>query len=432
MPETPEAAPQKRAARLMLAAVVALGLLARLALALMMGDGRATCLPESREYLAIGRSVADGNGFVLPGQSGPAEQTAKEHPAPVAAAAAGRPKLARRMPGYPALVAAAERMTSMPLRAVLLFQAACGGLTLIIAAWASWRLAGLWAGLVAVALLAFDPYEVYFAALAVPVVPAGLALVAAMALGLKFIASVEARSRWAWVWAAGTGLAAAAAAYFDAWAAGLVVPVGVAAALAGLRRRLLAGWALGTAVLLVCLAPWMIRNTARLGAPILTTLTGERLFEGTPMQCSCGFPTRREAEGLDEVGQDVFYLKSALGEMADAPAQWLKLAALRVGRLWSLGPILEGGDAVIHPAAGYTTLLPSATLALVGVWALRRRRAMAAWLLLAPLWLTVVHAVLAAPPEERFEVMPALAVLGGAGLMALVGRQRQAPTGVSG
>jgi hypothetical protein len=54
---------------------------------------------------------------------------------------------------------------------------------------------------------------------------------------------------------------------------------------------------------------------------------------------------------------------------------------------------------------------------------LRRQRATVVWLFLAPLWLTCVHAVLASPPPERFEVMPALAVLGGAGLMALVGRR---------
>ena len=427
MSEPPESVPQSRTARLMLAALVALGLLARLALALMMGDAQATRLPESSEYLAIGRSAADGDGFMLPGRgAGPA---ATRHPGPDAEKGpVGPAEFARRMPGYPALIAAANRMTSAPLRTVLVVQAVCGGLALGLAAWAAARLAGLWAGLVAVALLAFDPYRVYFAALAVPVTPVGLALAAAMALGLKFIAAVESGSCRAWVWGAATGLTVAAAAYFEPWAVGLVVPIGVAAAVARERRRFLAGWAAGAAVLLVCLAPWLIRNTVRLGVPILTTLTGERLFEGTLTQRGLPLPSEkaREAEGLDEVGQDVFYLRSALGEMADAPAQWLKLAALRVGRLWSPGPILEGGDEAIHPAAGYTSLLPTAALALVGVWMLRRQRATVVWLLLAPLWLTCVHAVLASPPPERLEVMPALAVLGGAGLMALVGR-RSAP-----
>ena len=214
----------------------------------------------------------------------------------------------------------------------------------------------------------------------------------------------------------------AAAAYFEPWAVGLVVPIGVAAAVARERRRFLAGWAAGAAVLLVCLAPWLIRNTVRLGVPILTTLTGERLFEGTLTQRGLPLPSEkaREAEGLDEVGQDVFYLRSALGEMADAPAQWLKLAALRVGRLWSPGPILEGGDEAIHPAAGYTSLLPTAALALAGIWALRRRRAALAWLLVAPVYVTAAAAVLAGGVENRLPLMPILAVLGGVGLAAMI------------
>jgi len=401
----------------MIVALVALGFLARLAIALMIGEGQAARLPESEEYRAIGNSVAEGGGFVLPkGPSGPS-------------------RLAWRMPGYPLLVAATERLMAVPLHGLAVFQAVSGAVTLVIVGWAAARLAGTWAGLVAVALVAFDPYQVYFAALAVPVVPTGMALAAAMALGLKFLSSAGS-SRWAWLWAAAAGAALAAAAYLQPWAAGLVFPSGVAAFVARRHRRTLAGWAVGTAVLMLCLAPWLVRNAVRLGVPVLTTTTGQRLFDGTPARCSGGASasgeTTRHAEGLDEVGRDVSYLKLAAAEIANAPGQWLKLAVLRVGRLWSPAPMLAEDEAPVHPAAGYTGLLPAAALALIGVWALRRERAILVWLILAPLWLTLVQAALVSQVPDRLAVMPPLAVLGGAGLLALLGRQEHAPTKVGG
>lgn len=418
MPEQPESAPRTSAPRLMSAALVAMGLVARLAIALMIGEGQAARLPESEEYLAIGKSVSAGDGFVL----------AKD--------AAGRPRLASRMPGYPLLAAAADRLAATPLRGLTVFQAVCGALTLIIVAWAAARLAGMWAGLVAVALVAFDPYQVYFAALATPVVPTGLALAATMVLGLEFLASA-ASSRWAWLWAAGAGVALAVAAYLQPWAAGLAIPAGVAAIVARRQRRVLAGWAVGTVVLVVCLAPWMARNAVRLGVPVLTTDTGARLYGAAEALRATGSEGKKEepagqTKELDEVRQDVFYLKSAAGLMADHPGEWLKEAARRVARLWSPGSVLAEDEAPVHPAAGYTSLLPAAVLAIAGAWALRRNRAILVWLILAPLWLTLVQAVLVSEAPDRLVVMPPLAVLGGVGLAALLGQRKHASAAADG
>jgi hypothetical protein len=91
--------------------------------------------------------------------------------------------------------------------------------------------------------------------------------------------------------------------------------------------------------------------------------------------------------------------------------------------------MLAEDEGPVHPAAGYTSLLPTAVLALLGVWALRRDRAVLVWLLLAPLWLTLVQAVLGSAPPDRLAVMPPLAVLGGVGLVAILGRGKPANTG---
>jgi len=404
---------QQRSARLLLVALVSLGFVARLTLAFAMGDGHAARQPESAEYLAIARSVAEGDGFVLPAASttGPADGGAGAD-------------AARHMPGYPLILAAAEAAFDAPDRAVLIFQSLCGGATLIVVIAMAARLAGLWAAVVAAAMLTFDPYQVYFSAQMVPVVPVGLALVAVTALTLKFLGGVSNGARRGWVWAALAGLALAAATYLEAWAAGFVLLAGLAALAAKQRKRLLTGWAVAVAALVVALAPWLIRNAVEVGAPVLTTDAGLRLYEGT-------IPTgdRPEVpappEGVDEVGRCVFYLRHAAGRIAEVPASWLGRAPHRVGRLWAPGSITGADGGPLHPAAGYTSLLPTAALALVGLAVFRRRR-VTLWLLLAPVYVTLVHVVLPGPASDRLAVMPSLAVLGGVGVATLLGRGEQA------
>ena len=352
-----------RSVRLLLVALVLVGLVARLALAFIMDDDRATRLPESAAYLAIGRSVAAGHGFVLPDD------------------AAGGPKVAHRMPGYPLILAAAQVRGETSIRTVLIFQAIAAVATLMLVAWAASRLAGQWAAVVAAAMLTFDPFQVYFSAQVVPVTVLGLALAAVMLSGVKCLEAVEAGRRSAWLWAALGGLALAAAAYVEAWTVGLIVPAAVAALLSKRRKRLLAGWAVATAVLVLALAPWLVRNASSVGAPLRTTDLGA----------------------------------------AERPAAWLATGVARAGRLWSPGRMLAGDDGPLRPVAGYTSLLPTAALAVAGLVALRRRAA-GLWLLLAPVYVTLVHVVLPGPGSDRLVVMPSLAVLAGVGLVALPGR----------
>ena len=404
---------QQRSARLLLSALVALGLVARLTLAFVMGGSHAARPAESAEYLAIARSVAEGGGFVLPAAStaGPAGRGAEAEGA-------------RHMPGYPLILAAAKAAFDAPDRAVLIFQSLCGGATLIVVIAMAGRLAGLWAAVAAGALLTFDPYQVYVSAQMVPAVPMGLALAAVTALALKFIESVSNGARRGWVWAALAGLALAAATYLEAWAAGFVLPAGLAALASKQRRRLLTGWAVAVATLGVALTPWLIRNAVEVGAPVLTTDTGLRLYEGT-IPAGDRPDVAAPPQGVDEVGRCVFYLRHATAAIAEAPASWLGRAPHRVGRLWAPGSITGADGGPLHPAAGYTSLLPTAALALVGL-AVYRRRGVTLWLLLAPVYVTLVHGILPGPASDRLAVMPSLAVLGGIGVVTLLGRGEQA------
>ena len=395
-------------ARWVLVVLLALGLVVRLALALVTPEARAVRFPDSAEYLAIGESVVAGRGFVLPER------------------VMGERKLAQRMPGYPLLVAAAWWWADAPVRALLSAQAVMGAATVALVAWMAWRLAGVWAAVVAVALLAFDPYQAYFAALVLVEVPLGLALTAALAAGLVFLEAERGR----WAWAVVAGLALAVATYLHPSALGFAALVGVLAIFARRRRRFLAAWALGTAACLAALAPWAARNAARLGRPVLTTNVGASLYDGTQVEqggaSDLSFRERVAAEtaALDEVGRDAFFRRRATERIAADPVAWMHLGLKKVARTWSPGPNLAEGQTPLHQLAGYTSLLPTAALAVVALVALaRRRRAVAVWLVAPAVYVTMLHAVFVGSVRYRLPAMPALAVLGGVGLAALLTRR---------
>jgi len=406
-----------RPARLLVVALASLGLLARLAPGLMMSPAQAARLPHAAPYLHLARSLAEGKGFVL-----------TERPDD---AATGRTYAARRMPAYPLLISAAKTVTGAPTPATLVVQALAGTATMALAAWMAYRLAGRWAAVAAAALLAFDPYQVILAALFTPVTLTGLALTACAAGGVAQVSAVRAGRR-AWPWAALGGLALAAAAYLQVWTLALAPVALAAAAVSRHRRRLLAGWAVGAAVVAAALAPWLVRNADRLGVPVLSTDVGRRLWAGTglrpgaaglrPAEAEPGAETAAPPDGLDETGEGVFDVKEAAGRIASAPGRWFGRAIHRAGRFWSPAPPegLEAGPP--GPAAGYTSLLPTCLLAAAGV-ALLRRRGETWWLLLAPAAATAAHLVLAEWAGDRAAVMPPLAALGGSGLATLLGRR---------
>ena len=370
MPETRDQPPSSRRLRVLAVALVALGLAVRLTLALMVGERQAARAPDSTVYLDLGKAVAEGRGL---------DVTAT--PSDPAAAA---PK----MPGYPALLALGERLFDEPVRAVLVFQALCGAAAMAVAAWIASRLAGPWAGPVALALLVFDPYQVYFAALVTPVVPTGLAVAILAAAGVKILdraenvraASVSSRLSVAEqkaprlrvdAWPLLMILAWVAAVCLEFWAI-LLLPVGLAIAVAASdKRRLLVPWltVVSFAGVVVCML-------------LLLLLVPHRQW---------ALLTPPSADSL--------------------------LAALR---LWAPASVMGENSTALPAVAGYTSMVPVILLALAGVWGLRRRLSAVAWLLALAVALTLAALVMPVPPYARLAVIPLLAALGGVGLATLL------------
>jgi hypothetical protein len=220
--------------RMVLLALVALSLVFRLGPMFIMGDEWTAKRADSAMYLEVGLSAAAGHGFQLAATS---ETTAQ---------------LAAVMPGYPLLVAAAD-LTGYGMRALIVFQALAGTATLVLAFLIARRLAGLWAGIVAAALLVFDPLQVISCAALLPSVVLGLALATVVAAGLAALEGLERGSRSAWIWAAVAGAALAGAMYLDPLSGGILLLSGLVAVIARGRRRLLRTWAVALAVLVVAL-----------------------------------------------------------------------------------------------------------------------------------------------------------------------------------
>jgi len=447
MADQPQARPPSRAGRLVLTGVLALGLLARLALALVVGEARAAGSLESIQYLAMADSLASGGGLALPAALAAADAPAGEDL-----------RRAPRMPGYPLVAAAVMMLAVEPVRPILVVQAVCSAAVMGLAAWMAWRLAGPWAGAVAAGLLAFDPYQVVLAGLVVPVVPLGLTVALAAAAGVAYLRA-EDRGRRAWPWAALTGAAVAAGAYVSDAAAGLAAVAAVAALASRRRRRHLAAWAVGALVLACALAPWLIRNAVVLGRPVLTTDLGARLHAGAAAERAATVDAtagaggsgaavdqaRGQAEangageadapapaGPGEVEREAHLVRRALAEVAAAPLTWLGRVAGRAARTWSPEPLLADGRVEVPAAAGYTGLLPAAALAAVGAWVLVRRPgqtpgagttgpALVAWLLVPAAYVTLAHGLGLVAAWDRLAATPMLAVLGGVGLAAVLG-----------
>jgi 4-amino-4-deoxy-L-arabinose transferase-like glycosyltransferase len=407
----PQTKPSTSTGRLVAVSLVALALVIRLAPALVMEGDWTAVRWESAEYLEIGLSAASGHGLV---QVGAADEITRR---------------AGITPGYPLLVAAAD-MTGYGMRAMVVFQALAGTAALVLAFFIARRLAGLWAGVVAAAIMVFDPLQVVACTSLVPATVLGLAILAAVAACLALLDALDRGGRAVWLWAGATGAILAAAIYIDPFCFVLVPAAGVVAAVVRDRRRLLKVWLVVLAATVVVLSPWLLRSAVLLGRPVLATEAGPRFLgadwpeEETPEDTADREAIYNKTVGDDEVRVDHLSWMTGWRRVAAHPGQWLAGYVDRVATIWSPESITRLWPAVTR-VTGYTSLLPVAVLSLAGLWALRRKRGVLAILLLAPVAMTLIHAMVGGGAQDRLPLVPILAVLAGVGLGPIVGSRKQ-------
>jgi len=233
--------------------------------------------------------------------------------------------------GYPALLAAAyvlfgaSTAAAMTLNAVVGAAAACGGYVLVDEPGVSrWRPLG------AALVIALHPALVpYTAAVMTEGVTASLLVVAGALAARARAATHPARARLA----AGVALALATLLRPQSLLVAPVFGFFGAAPAASLSRRL-ARAAMTTAIVLVCICPWTMRNCVRMHRCALVSVNGGwNLLIGTTTTTGGWAPVsvpRPCATVWDEAMKDVCFGDWARREIARAPAAWLARAPEKI------------------------------------------------------------------------------------------------------
>jgi hypothetical protein len=391
-------------------ASLVVGFALRLAFALVYWMGQPLTHDE-REYLALARSIARGDGFVYPADE-PVSGTAQRF---------------GRAPGYPlflAMVHVTEPVDSVPAR-VKIAQSIVSTVGVWLIALIAGRVAGARAAVAAAWIAALYPPLVF-----IPAYALSETLYSTVALGAAWMLERET------VRVSGTRTAGVPVLGAVLTGAGILVRPAMLffvpfAAVWMVWKRNVRAAVLFVVVALACVAPWTIRNALVYGRFVLVASEGGVTFwtGNNPLARGEGDlaanPELKQAElafrnrypELTAEEREPLYYREAFAWIRTHPADW---AALLVRKAFftvvPFGPsyTLHSTKYVLASAGAYLLLLPAA---LAGAWWLGRDRAPAAlWLMAA----STLFVSLVFFPQERFRIPvidPAL-IVSAAGLAA--------------
>jgi 4-amino-4-deoxy-L-arabinose transferase-like glycosyltransferase len=406
-------------ARAWLVVLVAAGIAARVCFGLLYWVGQPLTHDE-REYLALARSLARGDGFAYP----------SDEPEPGTAQRFGR------APGYPAFLATLQvtaPVAEVPAR-IKVAQAFVGGAAIALIAAIAGRAGGSRAALAAASIAAVYPPLVWFPSYALSeTLSSAIALTAAWQLQRGADEARLHRRGLARIGLAGavTGLAILIRPAFVFY-----VPL-VFAWMAVRRRRLLHASVFALTALL-CVLPWTLRNHRVYGRWIAVATEGGVTFwtgnhpaamgEGdlaaNPQLKRAELDFRTAHPGLTPEQLEPLYYQDAVRWIRAHPAAWLALEGRRIFyTVVPAGPsyTLHSAKYLVASTAAYLLLLP---IAVIGGGRLVRSGTapVALWLLAA----ATVLAGLVFFPQERFRIPaidPAL-IVSAAGVAALLTNER--------
>ena len=402
-----------------IAVCLAAGLALRLAFGLAYWTGKPLTHDE-REYLALGRSLARGEGFTYPADE-PPEGTSQRF---------------GRAPGYPAFLALLRVKApadAVPTR-VKAAQSVVGTLGVWLMALIAWRCAGPRAGVAAAAIGAVYPPLVWMPAYALSeTLYSTLALAAALALTPRRETGGESREAARAPKHPLPGAILTAAAILVRPAMLFFVPL---AAVWLWRRRHIVAAIVFVVVVAGCIAPWTMRNHRVYGRWIAVASEGGVTFwtgnhplavgdgdlAANPALKSAEIAFRRAHPGLTPEQLEPAYYRAAFDWIRANPGAWLALEARKAFyTVIPTGPsyTLHSARYTIGSVAAYLLVLPAA---ITGALAGRRRAPVALWLMTA----ATVLAGLVFFPQERFRIPvidPAL-IVSAAMLAALPAHER--------
>jgi 4-amino-4-deoxy-L-arabinose transferase-like glycosyltransferase len=391
----------RRFRHLGLGVLLAVSLLVRLVWGLIQPVEIDARLPDQYEYLSLARSLLAGEGLRF------------------FDARFSDDVYAYRTPGYPIFLVACGGS----VRVARVVQAFLDTSTVL----AGYLLARRWlphgVGFLAGAIIAFNPFLIYFSAL----ILSETLFTAMMAWGMVLLVW---RANFLW-----GGALLAVSVLVRPGAVGLPIVLGVGAVFVMHHRGELRSSGLRIpvattmlALVVAALAPWAMRNHERLGQWIwLTTNGGITRYDGFNQEATgasdqsfLGRPEMRRLKSMTEVERDEYLSGLANRWIAETwrtqPSRLVRLTLAKIGRTWSPIPLsAEFGSRSLYKIAAMAYTIPFDLLILIGAWSGRIPRRAAIFLLMPAVYFTIVHTLSVGSLRYRVPVEPALAVLAAAG-----------------
>ena len=327
---------------------------------------------------------------------------------------------AYRTPGYPAFVA----MLGGNVVAVRVAQALIDTSTVL----AIYLLARRWldsrGALFAAALVAFNPFLVYFTGL----ILTETLFTAMLAWGIYLLSGAGRQSLFGI-------LLLALSVHVRPSAIGLVI---LLAFVAGARVRLRTGIiqaAFATAVGCLILAPWAIRNRLHPGLRAwiwTTTNSGITSYDGFH-DAATGASNQKvfldkllpDLKAMTEVQRDDFLGREARNWMREHPGRSAKLALIKIARTWSPVPLSSDYGTRLYVVAGLIYSLPFYVLILLGF--VRPPLPGSVKLLLAAgaIYFTAIHALSVGSLRYRIPAEPPMGVIAAGAFSGRAPRERK-------
>lgn len=341
---------------------------------------------------------------------------------------------ATRMPLYPAVLSLFAGWSEGVIVAKI-FHWMAGAVVAALIAGAATALFGGRVGLIGGLWVAADPFLVFASSLLLTET-----LFMAALVGLWWVAAPTARRYEQGVslrrWAA-TGLLAVLLVYLRESAIGLVI---LLLAFDVVCRRFdtkaLIGAALTVGLVIVSLVPWAARNARVTGHWCwLTHRGGISLYDGVGPQADGSsdlgdikqMPPVRD---LTEAQWNRYFLDESINSIRENPARILRLAGVKLQRLWNPFPNVETHQSFWVRTVSAAWTLPTFAFAVAGVILLAKSRGgnglRAAMFLLIPAgYVSAMHSLFVGSVRYRLVAMPMLEILATVALVVLFERLRK-------
>jgi len=408
----PPSRPKVQRAALVAILLMALGLRIGWAISRSVSREELEALPDQQQYLQIAHNVLSGEGywFLDP------RVTDKVY--------------AFRMPGYP------------------LFIAACGGNVRIVrvvqgvldtsSVWAAYLLALLLfpsrtrhrVALLSAALVAFNPFLIYFCGLILSETVFVAMLMWSMVLLVAGQGGAERKARTL-LWLGG-GLLLALSVLVRPSALALPLVLGIAAAFVNRKKggSYHLRWPLpvGTTMLLwliVVLTPWALRNYRVLHQWVfLDTNSGFTFYDGYNPDATGASDQRfvkdmPQLRPMSEVERPRYLQNLAIEWARNNPRRVLELMRARLVRTWSPVPLSDQYAGRLYQLVGLCFSLPLDLLILWGLMNADLSRAGKVFLLIPAIYLSGIHMLTVGSLRYRLPAEPPMALLAAGGLVGM-------------